>query len=462
MKKNILTIVALLLTVIVFAQKTPREEIHENLLLCASQYTAYVDPTANDKLTPAPKGYEPFYLSHYGRHGSRWLIEPWQYNEVMDVLERAHQSQALTTTGEQLYNEIKEWMPSTKKRLGELSNVGERQHHRIGKRLTEHFPEIFGAKNCDVDARSTVVIRCILSMEAECEELLAFNPRISIHNDVSESFQYYLNQPWSQRIKDDQKARWNAMTFDYKKEYRHPERMWNMLFKDPSYRDEKIKSRNQFINRLFNMAANMQSHGPVPGLAPDDPTLSWKHQSQPLNLFKYFTEEEIFDLWRVENLEWYMNYVSGTAPFTQANLLWNIIETCDTTLHKEDYYGATMRFGHEVCVLPLSALLELGDAGKQIPLSEMNTLYDRWANFRIFPMACNVQLIFYRPTSGRWASNYTEGDGSILVKALLNEREVTLPVKAVSGPYVRWKDLRQYYADKLTNYTNSAGSQEKK
>jgi hypothetical protein len=77
-------------------------------------------------------------------------------------------------------------------------------------------------------------------------------------------------------------------------------------------------------------------------------------------------------------------------------------------------------------------------------------------------MACNVQLIFYRPTSGRWASNYTEGDGAILVKALLNEREVTLPVKAVSGPYVRWKDLRQYYADKLTNYTNSAESQEKK
>ena len=26
-------------------------------------------------LTPAPKGYDPFYLSHYGRHGSRYA---WQ------------------------------------------------------------------------------------------------------------------------------------------------------------------------------------------------------------------------------------------------------------------------------------------------------------------------------------------------------------------------------------------------
>ena len=49
-----------------------RQEIHENHLLSASNFLAYIDPT--EALTPAPKGYEPFYLTHYGRHGSRWLI----------------------------------------------------------------------------------------------------------------------------------------------------------------------------------------------------------------------------------------------------------------------------------------------------------------------------------------------------------------------------------------------------
>ena len=456
MKKLFPLFAALLLTLGLAAQTSPLDEIQRNVLLSASQYTAYVDPAPDYQLTPAPKGYEPFYLTHYGRHGSRWLIDRYQYWDVMDVLERAHQQGALTSRGEQLWATLSEWVPTTEKRRGELTNVGERQHHRIGRRLTERFPEIFGAKDCEVDARSTVVIRCILSMEAECEELLAFNPAISIHNDVSESFQYYLNQDWSQRIKDEQKARWKEVTFDYKKAYLHPERLWGEIFRDTAYRDAKLKSRTHFMREFFKMAGNMQSHGPVPGLQADDPTLSWKHQSRPLNLYGWFTDEEVFDLWRTENLEWYVNYVAGKAPFTQENLLWNIIQTCDTTLHKAGFHGATMRFGHEVCVMPLAALLELGDAGKQIPLSEMNTLYDRWANFRIYPMGCNVQLVFYRPKSGRWAANYTEGEGDILVKALLNEREVTLPVKPYQGPYYRWKDLRAYYVNKLTQFTNSA------
>ena len=456
MKKLFPLFAALLLTLGLAAQTSPLDEIQRNVLLSASQYTAYVDPAPDYQLTPAPKGYEPFYLTHYGRHGSRWLIRPAQYTDVTDVLERAHQQGALTPRGEQLWAALSEWLPSTDKRLGELTNVGERQHHRIGRRLTERFPEIFGAKDCEVDARSTVVIRCILSMEAECEELLAYNPAISIHNDVSESFQYYLNQDWSQRIKDEQKARWKEVTFDYKKAYLHPERLWGEIFRDTAYRDAKLKSRTHFMREFFKMCGNMQSHGPVPGLQADDPTLSWKHQSRPLNLYGWFTGQEIFDLWRTENLEWYVNYVAGKAPFTQENLLWNIIQTCDTTLHKAGFHGATMRFGHEVCVMPLAALLELGEAGRQYPLSELDRLADRWANFRIYPMGCNVQLVFYRPKSGRWAANYTEGEGDILVKALLNEREVTLPVKPYRGPYYRWKDLRAYYVDKLTQFTNSA------
>jgi len=36
-----------------------------------SIYYAY--PVPSSTYTPAPTGYEPFYISHYGRHGSRWM-----------------------------------------------------------------------------------------------------------------------------------------------------------------------------------------------------------------------------------------------------------------------------------------------------------------------------------------------------------------------------------------------------
>lgn len=36
---------------------------------------------------------------------------------------------------------------------------------------------------------------------------------------------------------------------------------------------------------------------------------------------------------------------------------------------------------------------------------------------------------------------------------MLNEAEATLPVKAVSGPYYKWKDLRDYYMSKLDGFS---------
>ena len=102
---------------------------------------------------------------------------------------------------------------------------------------------------------------------------------------------------------------------------------------------------------------------------------------------------------------------------------------------------ATLRFGHEVCVLPLACLLELDSCGAKV--NDLDRLDEVWRNYRIFPMACNIQLIFYRPKKGQ---------GDTLVKALLNERECSLPIPTTQYPYYRWKDLRQYYLDKLDKF----------
>ena len=92
--------------------------------------------------------------------------------------------------------------------------------------------------------------------------------------------------------------------------------------------------------------------------------------------------------------------------------------------------------------MPLACLLELGQCG--VKVENLDTLDNVWRNYQIFPMACNIQLVFYRPKKGK--------SGDILVKALLNERETALPVQPVSGPYYRWQDLRQYYLDKIADF----------
>ena len=57
-------------------------------------------------------------------------------------------------------------------------------------------------------------------------------------------------------------------------------------------------------------------------------------------------------------------------------------------------------------------------------------------------MCANLQLIFYCKGKNR---------KDILVKALLNEKEVTLPVESKTAPYYEWNTLRNYYLKKISH-----------
>ena len=339
------------------------------------------------------------------------------------VLREAHRNGKLTEVGEEVLKKLEAFHPTTINRLGELTTVGERQHHGIGKRMVQNFPEIFLTKNVNINARSTVVIRCILSMEAECEELAAANPTARFHNDVSESFQYYLNAPWEGQVrKNSGKGREELSKFRY--ENTHPDRLMKVLFNDQTWVYNNVQA-SSLMRQLFDIASNMQSH------------------DTDIEFYSLFTDDEVYDLWRVNNAGWYLNYgaapqTGGVMPFSQLNLLKNIIATSDTITTTQ----ATLRFGHEVCVMPLACLLELGNCG--VVVNDLNKLDEQWRNYRIFPMASNIQIIFYRPKKGK--------TGDILVKAMLNEREVSLPIQTDQYPYYKWADLRKYYMDKIAKY----------
>ena len=429
MKKNLLLFMVVGYSMTLQAQKAPvfetsaKDEITANRYLSGSNYLDYDRQLTTKALTPAPKGYEPYYMSHYGRHGSRWLIWEGEYTLPMNTLKDARMAGKLTPVGEETLKKLEAFFPTTIKRLGDLTTVGERQHHGIGKRMAQNFPEIFKHKDVKIDARSTTVFRCILSMIAECEELAAANPTAQIHNDVSESLQYYLNQPWEGIVKQMGKGTGDQEEKAYKQKYTHPERLIKVLFNDEAWVRDNVAA-GDFMRRLFDVAANMQSH------------------DTDIELLSLFTDDEIYDQWRIRNIGWYLDYgpsmVSGQKmPFSQRNLLKNIIETADTITQTQ----ATLRFGHEVCVMPLACLLELDNCGMAV--ENLDELDKYWRNYRIFPMGCNIQLVFYKPKKGQ---------GDILVKALLNERETYMPAQTDTWPYYKWQDLRQYYLDKLAKF----------
>ena len=387
---------------------------------------AYIAP--DKPLTAAPKGYEPFYISHYGRHGSRWLLNDNDYMGLIKTLRKADKYGKLTDLGKKTLKDLEKFYPCTVKRLGDLTSVGERQHHGIGKRMTEHFPEVFKG-NAQVDARSTVVIRCILSMENELLELARLNPRMVITSDASQHDMYYMNDEHGKynKLRDTPEAR-QALA-DFNKNHENYSHLMGLLFNDTAY--AHTIDANKLGQRLFDLAANIQS-------------TELRHK---FSLWPIFTDKEVYDSWQRKNAMWYMYYgpsrqAHSYGLLTQANLLNNIITTADSCLLLQ-HPGATLRFAHESDVMPLVCLLNLNHYGETI--DDLEQLDDRgWNNYDIYPMACNVQFIFYKPNT---ATDLTNAD--ILVKVLLNENEATLPISTDKAPYYHWKDVRAYLLHRL-------------
>ena len=122
--------------------QTVRELISQRPVYASCNYNVYPD-SIPDNLTPAPAGKKPFYLSHYGRHGSRYISSRSGFDTPFRMIAHADSMNELTPTGERVLEEMQHIMNETESRWGELTGYGKDQHRAIARRMIEHFPEVF-------------------------------------------------------------------------------------------------------------------------------------------------------------------------------------------------------------------------------------------------------------------------------------------------------------------------------
>lgn len=405
------------------AQQT-RTEIAKGQRLAAANYRDY--PTPTKALTPAPAGYQPFYISHYGRHGSRWLIGPNAFDKPYAALTKADSLGKLTPRGREVLATVKAMRDNGRSREGELTPLGAEQHRAIAKRMYEHFPQVFAGKT-HVDARSTVVIRCILSMENELLQLAALNPQLTFTHDASYHDMYFMNDQESpfNKLRNTQAVKDSLKAFNERhNDFTH---MLRTVFNDTAYANRMAKTDLAF--RLWNMCIDLDN-------------TELRHHFKPL--YDLFSPDETYNAWLQNNAYWYCasgpnKITNGAGMYMQANLLRRFLADADSCVQLQ-HPGAQLRFAHESTVLPFVCLLNINGFGN--PRSGLDNLdKEGWASYRVFPMACNVQFIFYRSAK----------HNDILVKILLNEEEATLPVKTDCAPYYHWNDVRAYMQHLLSS-----------
>ncbi|MBQ8712397.1 MAG: histidine-type phosphatase [Prevotella sp.] len=406
--------------------QTAKEEIANNLRLSASNFLAYQGPQRT--LTPAPEGMTPFYISHYGRHGSRFLANANEYDYPYNVLRHADSLGKLTPFGKTVLERVQLIRKDAEGRLGDLTPLGAQQHRQIARRMFERFPEVF-SDGAHIDAKSTTVIRCILSMSYALQELSGQNPHLKITADASSRDMYYMNQSdavlWKRKTEIE-----TARPFvEFCARHDCSAHLMEMLFNDTAYVNRELNP-TRFNFNFFKVASNIQN----------------TELRRTLTLYDAYSDDDIYQNWLRENARFYAGFAAcplndGTQPFSQRNLLRKIIAEADSCI-KLATPSASLRFGHETMILPLVCLLDLNGYGMQD--ADLEQLARKgWCNYKIFPMAANIQLVFYRRHPG---------DTDVVFKVLLNEDEATLPLETDMPPYYHWADFRKRYLKLLDSY----------
>ena len=417
--RRILTIALLLLLALTaWAQGVPPlEQLRADPLKSYGNDYPYLFPT--ERLTPAPRGYKPFYISLYARHGSRYYWNDTLYKQLDTLLTQAHERQLLTAQGEAFYNKFEAAKDELITGISELTQLGWDQHQRIARTMYNRFPEVF-RKGGDILAISSLTGRCVLSMSAFCQELVQCNPALEIREQSS---RFTLDG-----VVPDDKENPNRRDFPrsvprYEKNRRQfvsndslPADIIRRVFTST----EGLPGRPAFIaGNLINLYTSLPNIG---------------HEGMMEGII---SDQEMVDRWEASNLgsySWVFSNHLAMIPILQ-----DIIAKADAAIDGSGGKVADLRFGHDSCIGPLTVLMGINGADRdpEDPY-EVKNCYQNWETCK----ASNIQLIFYR---GRKATD------DILVKCLLNGSEATLPIATDSFPYYRWQDVRDFYTARCDN-----------
>ena len=450
MKRRLLTLLSLFLVVFSLSAQTPAEirsmiERYHNLTI--PTYSTY-PPIPLEEVAKAPRGYEPFYISHFGRHGSRYEIGIKQQKRLLATLEKADSLNLLTEVGKQALAYVREAIAKQTGNNGQLSALGAKQLREMGARTAKNFPALF-RKGGVVNARSSDRQRCKDSRENFVKSLCDAYPTLKVELSSTEQDMLTLRP-----------LQGNTTPL-YTKE-RIAE------FSAHSKRGEWRKKRNAWGNKQdFTSPLSVITHSPEQFLAATKThSFHFMHSlfailNFALNfevgsdefLSSIYTDDDRYKIYLFSAFANVCYYGSVGHPLLDLRqacmrpLIEDIISYGDKAVSGEDKSTvAHLRFSHDTYFIPL--VIALGYEG-YIPRYNENDVEGAatYMNYSMLvPMGASLQMVFYRNRRGE-----------VLVRTLINERDATLPIKSSHAPFYRWSDMREFFQKRMAEFDEISG-----
>ena len=363
-------------------------------------------------MSKAPAGYKPFYISHYGRHGSRYAWNSETYSLIRDVFKKAREKDLLTPYGKEFAKKYEDFYKEPYINAGDLVPIGYDQHLAIGTFTYQQFPQVFKGRK-KVDALSSTGQRCIVSMGAFTTGLMSGNPKLQLRMQSNHMGMGIIAPPSAPRsIRRTFKGQKDTPSMETPEEFTKRttdyQGILNKLFTDCSFLEKFEGGAINFFDQLIELMNGYHNYEPEPlfdDLIPEDQRLK---------------------LW--EAASYYSFYTDITARYGIIPLLEDIIVKAEDAF-QDPNRAAHLRFGHDYILEGLLTLLNVNKMGT-IPSKPDDAKY--WFQNYNIPMAGTILFVFYKNKKN-----------DILFKVVLNENEATLPdLTPVQGVYYRWSDFR--------------------
>ena len=416
---KLITLAAASLLPLWLSAQTVREEIEANPDKAGYVYSMYDFDTP--AIAKAPKGYKPFYISHYGRHGARFSGSNPEFVNVRRILLAAREEGNLTDLGQDVLRRYETVFPMLEYRAGDLTQKGYAQQKKLAARMLRNFPEVFRKKGkVNVDARSTTRARCIMSMAAFCEGLKEKYPGLGITRTTGASEMAVLN-PFTEYNPEMEPLKPLTDTLskridEYSERVLDPHAPLARLFKDVS-KISRFGSEREIESMFYRTASFIQNTG------------------SEVRFWDIFSLDEMVAHSKVSNCNYFLLY--GPDTLFQGGRRWSAIHlTMEDIISKAVQDIATgetdvrLRFGHDIMIIPMLAFL--GVEGWDKPMASIDEIAEEWHCNRV-PVASNIQFVFYRNKKD-----------DILVRVLYNERDIELPIGSAKAPFYSWPDFKAF------------------
>ena len=410
--KLITVILSLFVTSLLSAQ-VPSQKVSDNPSVAAANLRPYFYDGEQGGSYDL-KGYKPFYISHFGRHGSRYLSNPKYLQPALDVFVAAEAEGLLTQQGEALLDAMRAITDAHEGMYGELAPLGAREHRGVASRMYKREKKVFSQKDRNrVRCVSSVYTRCIVSMANFTEQLSSHAPDLDITylvgkrlNDESLNVHSKVNiKPEAENIIDSLKG-----------EHLHPEAYLSLYFNDVN----KVKS---LVSDLYEFEMGIFFYWAV----------SQDLDFLGLDMLSLVPVELIAECGQIESAHVFA--IAGVSEEFGAHvsvagksILKDIVLKADEALRSDSDLVADLRFAHDSGLLPTCQLLGV----EGFPTYTVREAHQNWRMAEVVPMCANLQMVFYENKAG-----------DVLVRIMLNEKPAVIPgLPSVNGIFYHWSDIR--------------------